>query len=116
MGNLFLGIKGHVLCLNKETGKELWRTKMISANITNILYEGDFVFAYASGHFFCLNSSDGNIIWENGLNGMGYGSCIIASENQNSALIENQGANQQAIVVLDVGNSSGDGGGDGGGE
>jgi len=119
MKKIFLGIKGHVVCLNKETGKEIWRTKMISTTITNVCYEESFIFAYAGGHFFCLNSNNGNIIWENGLAGMGYGPCIIASENQNSAVVANQLASQQAQVTIvnrDEGSGDGDGGGDGGGE
>ncbi|WP_260680345.1 hypothetical protein [Thalassotalea sp. PS06] len=36
MEKLFLGISGHVVCLNKNQGEELWKTKIKSSTITNV--------------------------------------------------------------------------------
>ena len=99
MNKLFLGIKSHVVCINKKDGEQLWATKLKSSTITNVYYEDEKVFAYSGGHLFCLNSLDGLIVWENTLKGFGYSTCIIASENQNGAVIANQIAAQQAIVA-----------------
>lgn len=101
MKKIFLGIKGHTLCLNRETGEIVWSTKLKSTSgVTNIYYEDGFVFAYAGGYMFCLNSNDGTIKWGNKLSGFGYDACIIASENQSSAAIASQIASQQASAAL----------------
>tara|TARA_B110000014_G_C20103556_1_gene579818 strand:- start:1648 stop:1980 length:333 start_codon:yes stop_codon:yes gene_type:complete len=102
MEKLFLGISGHVVCLSKKTGEQLWKTKLKSSSITNVYFEADNVFAYSGGHFFCLNSTDGAIIWENTLKGFGYGTCIIASAQLSSSVISSQVAAQQAIAATTV--------------
>lgn len=99
MDKLFLGINNHVVCVNKKDGAELWKTKLRSSTITNVYYEANSVFAYSGGHLYCLNAQDGEIIWENQLKGLGYGTCIIASEHQNSTVITSQIATQQASAA-----------------
>ena len=91
MSNLYLGIKGHVVCIDKQTGKELWKTKLKGMSITNVFYDKKSIFAYASGHLFCLDADFGKIIWKNTLNGYGYGSCIFASKDST--------IQQQTVVV-----------------
>ncbi len=98
MEKLFLGISNHVVCLNKKTGEQLWKTKLKSSTITNVYYEDGNIFAYSGGHLFCLQASDGSIVWENPLKGFGYSTCIIASEHQNAAVISSQIATQQAVA------------------
>lgn len=98
MDKLFLGIKSHVVCIHKRTGQELWRTKLRTSSITNVYYENDFVYAYAGGHLFCINVYDGSIVWENQLKGLGYSTCIIASEQQSSAVVSAQVSAQQAAA------------------
>ena len=102
MDKLFLGISNHVVCLSKKTGDQLWKTKLKSSTITNVYYETDNVFAYSGGHLFCLAATDGSIIWENPLKGLGYGTCIIASEHQNASVISSQIASQQALAATTV--------------
>lgn len=102
MDKLFLGIKNHVICISKKSGEELWKTKIKSSTIVNVYYEEQQVFAYSGGHLFCLNAENGGIVWENPLKGMGYGTCIIASEHQNTAVIASQIAAQQAVAASTV--------------
>ncbi|WP_448549553.1 outer membrane protein assembly factor BamB family protein [Thalassotalea fusca] len=102
MEKLFLGINNHVMCLSKSTGEEIWRAKLRSSSITNVYFEDDKVFAYSGGHLFCLRAKDGEIVWENPLKGMGYGTCIIASEQQNTSVITSQLAAQQAAAYSGV--------------
>ncbi len=99
MDKLFLGISNHVVCLSKKTGKEIWKTKIKSSTIVNVYYENDFIFAYSGGHLFCLNASNGDVLWENSLKGLGYGTCIIASEHQSTSVIASQVAAQQASAA-----------------
>ena len=96
MEKLFIGIKGHVICLNKETGKSIWTTKLKSlSNITNIHFDGSYIFACVKGYLYCLNPDDGSINWENPLNGLGSGPCIIASDGQSSAIVASDQVSQQ---------------------
>lgn len=99
MEKLFLGICNHVVCLNKETGEQVWKTKLKSSTITNVYFDNGNVFAYSGGHFFCLNGADGEIIWENPLKGLGYSTCIIASDHQSASVIAGQAAAQQAAAA-----------------
>ena len=99
MGKLFLGINNHVVCLNKVNGEELWKTKLKRSTITNVCYEDNKVFAYSGGHFFCLNASDGSVVWENPLKGLGYSTCIIASESQSTSIVTSQVAAQQVALA-----------------
>ena len=83
MSNLYLGVKGHVVCIEKQTGKELWSTKLKGMTITNVFCDSKNIYAHASGHLFCLDSAFGKIQWENKLSGYGYGACIFATNDMN---------------------------------
>ena len=85
MEKLYIGIKGHVLCLDKATGNVQWEQKLRSGDLTNVIQDGNHIFAYVSGHLFCLDAATGNIKWKNELSGMGYGACIFASNLQATA-------------------------------
>ncbi len=104
MKKLFLGIKGHVLCVDQDTGREEWRTKLRSSTITNVVCVGELLHAYSRGHLFALDPKTGDVLWENSLNGLGYGFCIIASEGdrgyvQSASAIQAQQAAASASVV-----------------
>ena len=90
MNNLYIGIKGTVVCLDKLSGNEIWSTKLKGMSITNIFCEDKKIFAYTSGHLFCLDADFGKIQWKNTLSGYGYGSCIFAVANSSQ---------QQSYVV-----------------
>ena len=75
---LFIGIKGHVVCIDKNSGREIWRNHLKKSSLTNLTLDGDRIFAHAGGHLFCLRASDGLIQWNNPLTGMGYGYCLFA--------------------------------------
>ena len=81
MNRLFLGIKGHVVCLDKNTGEEIWRSKLRTdwGKPTIVIFSDD-LYVYLSGKLFCLCPTSGNVKWINNLKGLGSGSCIIAVE------------------------------------
>jgi len=109
MESIYLGIKGHIVCLNKTSGTKLWATKLNSTSgITNVVPDGDKLFAYAGGHMFCLQSSDGAILWRNTLNGFGYGACIIATQSQSSSVVTNQTSALHASNATVMGGSTSD--------
>lgn len=114
MNKLFLGIKGHAVCIDKLSGDQIWSVKLkYTTEVTNILVDDDLVFVYSDGHLFCLEIHDGTVKWENKLKGMGYGPCILATENNSSSSAKTHVAVQQssaAIFTSSSDSSDGDGG------
>lgn len=96
MKKLFIGIKGHVVCLDKQTGNEIWKSKLKGMSITNVIRDDKAVYAYAGGHLFCLDADFGKVLWKNPLTGYGYGACIFAGDisAQQAAYTLNQNQNQ----------------------
>jgi outer membrane protein assembly factor BamB len=82
---VIIGIKGTVLALYRETGQEVWRTKLKGCDFTNLTRDGDRVYAAASGELFCLEGATGAVLWNNPLKGMGFGIVTIASADQTPA-------------------------------
>lgn len=83
---LYIGIKGHVLCIDKGSGREIWKTHLKKSSLTNLTEDGDRIFAHAGGQLFCLRTSDGLIEWKNPLVGMGYGYCLFAGNDPAPAM------------------------------
>jgi outer membrane protein assembly factor BamB len=98
---IYLGIKGQVLCLEKDTGREIWRTPVRRGVLVNVVVDGDFVLVYSNGHLFSLDSESGRILWENKLPGLGHGYAIIATRNSQTAIAAAQQiqAHQAAAVA-----------------
>lgn len=82
MEKLYIGVKGHVVCLDKATGNIQWEQKLKTADLTNIIQDGNLIFAHAAGHLFCLDAATGHVKWKNELSGLGYGACIFATNQQ----------------------------------
>lgn len=102
MERLYLGISGHIVCINKQDGTELWRTKLKSSAITNVYFEQGSLYAHAGGHLYSVHAKSGEIQWKNELKGLGYGTCIIAGSN--SSIIQAQ-ASQQAASAAAIGST-----------
>lgn len=82
---VYLGIKAHVVCLEMATGKEVWRTQVKRSQIISVFVEDDLVVAHAGGELFGLDKGSGQVLWKNGLSGLGYGYCFMATESGNSS-------------------------------
>ena len=67
-----------MVCLEKSTGREVWRRKLRRSTITNVVKDDSLIFAYAHGHVYGLDAKTGLGVWENGMSGLGYGYCIFA--------------------------------------
>ena len=70
---LLLGIKGHVVALEKGTGREIWRTRLTRGDFVNIVTDGNVIFATTSGEVFCLDAGTGTVLWKNPMKGLGLG-------------------------------------------
>lgn len=82
---VYIGIKAHVVCLEMATGKEIWRTEVKRSQIISVVVEEDLIVAHAGGKLFGLDRSSGKLLWENGLAGLGYGYCFMATESGNTS-------------------------------
>jgi outer membrane protein assembly factor BamB len=69
---LYLGIKGHVVALDRRTGDEVWRTHLKGGDFVSVTVQ-DAVYAATKGEIFCLEPDTGEIRWRNPLKGMGLG-------------------------------------------
>ena len=96
--HLYIGVKGHVVCLNKRTGKEIWKTHLKSSGLTNLVIQDDLIVAHTKGELFALKMTDGAILWNNPLTGLGYGYCLIASNSQNAIVTIAQSEEEQAAA------------------
>lgn len=104
---LFVGIKGHVVCVRKSDGVELWRTHLRGSATTSVIRDEDTVFAATKGHIYALNISDGAIRWVNDLPRLGYGACTMGSPNQGALAALQIIAQQQAAMYAAIAASSG---------
>ena len=70
---LFVGIKGHVMALDRATGTERWKTKLKGGDFVHLVTDGQRLYATAQGEVFCLDGATGSVLWRNPLKGMGLG-------------------------------------------
>lgn len=119
MNFLILGINGHIVAINKDSGDEIWRTKLKSSSITVVTSDEKKIYASSAGHLFCLDKLTGKQLWSNSLKGLGYGTAIIDLGNQASAVsgtaaeaakVAASAAATAAIVASGSAAASGDGG------
>jgi outer membrane protein assembly factor BamB len=85
-GVLYVGIKGHVIALDRTTGAELWRTKLsgVRARVTDFVYvhqDQDQLYAAYNGEIFCLDPKGGTVLWHNQLRGLGTGLASLLAES-----------------------------------
>ncbi|WP_251359347.1 PQQ-binding-like beta-propeller repeat protein [Kangiella sp. TOML190] len=96
MNHVYIGMAGHITCIDKSTGNEVWRTKIKKgSSLTNLIREGNQIIAYSGGHLFALNALTGEIQWENELKGLGYSYCIIAGSEQTTGASASAASAQQ---------------------
>jgi hypothetical protein len=83
------GIKGHVIALDRATGKEVWRTRLKGTDFVNLATDGTFIFAGNGGEVFCLDPGTGAVLWRNSMKGLGFGlvSLLAGTDSGNSAAL-----------------------------
>ena len=82
--HLYLGLRGHVVCIRKNDGREVWRTKLPSSwsQTVTILVDEKSVFAAVRGHLHALDASTGSIRWSHHLDRLGSGIAILSDSTQ----------------------------------
>lgn len=80
-GFVYVGIKGSVIALNRETGEQVWATHLKGSEFVNVVHEEDRLFATTAGEIFCLDPKTGQGLWHNRLKGFGTGLSTIAMKD-----------------------------------
>src|SRR5262249_3898546 len=75
---IFVGIKGCVVALNRDSGDEVWRAQAGSDYVT-VLWDGEALFAATSGEVTRLDPDSVATLWHNKLKGLGRGLVNLAS-------------------------------------
>lgn len=78
---IYVGIRGTVAALDRNTGAELWRSDLKGLDFVNVVLDGDRVLAATKGELFCLDAITGRILWNNELKGLGRGLMTVATAN-----------------------------------
>ena len=89
-GALYLGIKGHVIAVDRATGEERWRTKltgvtMRTSDFVHLVRDGDLLVAAYNGEVYCLDPKSGEVRWHNKLSKLGTGLVSIVGEGGRGA-------------------------------
>jgi outer membrane protein assembly factor BamB len=83
-GQLFIGLYGTVLALDRTTGAEIWRSNLKGCDFVNVVFQQKELYATTKGHIFRLDPGSGQIMWHNSLKGMGSGIVSVAGQDSTS--------------------------------
>jgi outer membrane protein assembly factor BamB len=82
---LYVGLRGQVVAIDKDTGATRWQTKLKGGltsgeRFVSLLVADGRVYAHTYGELFCLDQETGSMLWRNGLDGLGYDIATLATE------------------------------------
>ena len=92
---VYVGIKAHVVALDRKSGAEVWRTALpakykSAASLVNVVRDADGLFATCAGEIFALDPRSGDLLWHDALKGLGSGLTTIATD---------MGGSTQSVVM-----------------
>jgi outer membrane protein assembly factor BamB len=76
---IFVGLRGYVLALDRDTGEVVWSNDKLKSGYTTLLLDGDRLIASTNGYMYCLDPLTGDVLWQNPLRGYGTGVTDLAS-------------------------------------
>ena len=79
---LLVGVKGTVTAFRRDTGAQLWSTRLKSGEFVTVATDDLLVYAHTKGELFCLDLQTGIQLWKNDLPGLGYGIASLALPGQ----------------------------------
>jgi outer membrane protein assembly factor BamB len=85
---IYIGLKGAVLALDRDSGQIVWRTELKGSDFVNVVLQGGDLFAASRGELYRLNPATGDLIWGNTLPGLGWGIVTVAGGAQAPAAAE----------------------------
>lgn len=108
---IFIGIKGSVVALQRDTGQQVWVTHLKGSDFVNVVLQEGKLFASCCGEVFCLDPATGEGLWHNRLKGFGTGLATMALPEQPGAgmppvLFEQHRRDQEAAAAATAANSS----------
>ena len=99
-GNLFIGIRGAVLAIDRATGAEVWRSALQGSDFVNVMLDAGQLFAATKGRLYSLDPATGQIRWKNELAGLGFGLVSIAqAADGNVSVMEEKRRRDQAAAA-----------------
>ncbi len=84
---IFIGIRGGVAALDRDTGQQLWKARLKGADFVNVMLDNDRVIAATKGEVFCLDAASGQVLWHSELPGQGWGLVTIATASGSSTSV-----------------------------
>src|SRR5438552_10221096 len=81
---IFVGLRGYVLALDRDTGEIAWSNDKLSSGYTTLLLDGDRLIVSTNGYMYCLDPLTGEVLWHNPLRGYGSGAptAIVSARGQ----------------------------------
>ena len=83
---LFVGVKGTVLAIDRTSGQEVWRSRLKGSGFVNVVLNDGNLYAATNGELFCLEVATGQVRWHSPLKGLGRGLVTIAGNQQTVVL------------------------------
>jgi outer membrane protein assembly factor BamB len=88
---LFVGVKAHVVAIDKTTGAKLWQTKLKGGmasgdRFVSLLVQEGRVYAHTYGELYCLDQETGAVLWKNPLDGLSHDIATLACEGATNSL------------------------------
>jgi outer membrane protein assembly factor BamB len=77
---VFVGIKGSVVALKRETGQQVWATHLKGSDFVNVVLQNGSILASCRGEIFCLDPLAGRGLWHNPLKGFGTGLATMVTD------------------------------------
>lgn len=101
---LFVGIAGSVVALNRNTGEQIWATRLKGRDFVNVVLHEGRLLATTYGEAFCLDPLTGDGLWRNTLKGFGRGLAGMAmagmvSNPSATAMAEQSRRDEQAAAA-----------------
>ena len=104
---LFLGVNGTVLAVDRTSGQELWRSRLKGGDFVNVVLNGGDLFAATHGELYCLDIATGHVRWHTPLKKLGRGLVTIAGNQQTVVLQakrqQQEGAADAGMLILAAG-------------
>jgi outer membrane protein assembly factor BamB len=85
---IFVGFRGYVFALHRDTGEIVWCNSQMHSGYVSMLLDGDRLIVSSSGYMYCLDPLSGQILWHNPLTGYGTGVTHLVSVRGQSSQVQ----------------------------
>jgi outer membrane protein assembly factor BamB len=96
---LYIGIGGHVVAIERFSGREIWRCKLKSSSFVTVYADATGLYAGSAGELFSIDRATGQILWHNHLDGLGLNVIAFASDAPASVIAAALAAQAAAVAA-----------------